>query len=162
MTENFTYTDFYSEKINQLNLEKALEIHYKLNPQFTPWHEYPIGIEQETMKSHDICHVLFGCDTGLLGEFRVELWSAFGTNLGTIGYSKIASNKKVLNEPLEIVRKIGYFKVFKLMITNFIEVFRIPYLSNKMKKKWVCFTEESYMQKTVGEIREEFGMVLIK
>lgn len=145
-----------------MDLESALARHYELNPQFTPWYGYPAGIEQEAMKAHDICHIIFGCDTSLLGEFRVELWSAFGTNLGTIGYSKIASNKKVLKEPLEIVRKIGYFKVLWLMLTHIFEVIRIPYLSRKMKKKWVCFSEEQYLKKTIGEIREEFGVLLIK
>jgi hypothetical protein len=162
MSQDFTFQDFYTHKIDDLTLGEALKMHYQLNPQFTPWQNYPQGIEQETMKSHDICHVIFGCDTGLLGEFRVELWSAFGTNLGAIGYQKIASNKKVLKEPLEIVRKIGYFKVFRLMLTHFIEVFRIPYLSRKMKKKWPCFEEEPYMLQTVGQIRKEFGIQILK
>lgn len=158
---NISYPDFYSAKINNLNLDEALQIHYQINPQFTPWYEYEKGILQETMKAHDICHILFGVDTSLLGEFRVELWSIFGTNLGVVGYQKITSNKKVLAEPLEIARKIGYLKVLRLMFINFIEVFRIPYLSSKMSKKWVCFQEEKYMQTTVGEIRKEFGVKLI-
>lgn len=159
--QNFYFKDFYSEKINHLKLQDALDMHYKLNPQFTPWFDYEKGILQDTMKAHDICHIIFGCSTTLPGEFRVELWSALGTNLGTVGYAKIASNKKVLNEPLMIVKKIGFFKVIGVMLFHFFDIFKIMGLSRKMNKKWECFEEEKYLQTTVGEIRKEFGVTLM-
>ncbi|MEQ9306394.1 MAG: hypothetical protein RJQ14_20955, partial [Marinoscillum sp.] len=32
-------------------------------------------------KSHDIAHVLFGCDISLFGEGAVKIWTIFGTTL---------------------------------------------------------------------------------
>ena len=32
--------------------------------------------------SHDIAHVLFGCDITLYGEGSVKIWTIFGTTLG--------------------------------------------------------------------------------
>jgi hypothetical protein len=161
MANEITYQNFYTKDINKLTLSDALELHYKLNPQFTRWNKYEDELLQKTMKSHDVCHVVFGCNTSLLGEFRVELFTAFGTNLSDSEYRKLVSNPKILGEPLDIVKRIGYFKVFTLMLLNWYELFRIPYISSKMKKKWAIFFEDNYMNKTIGEIREEFGFRLI-
>ena len=37
---------------------------------------------QDFFISHDIAHVLFGCDISLYGEGAVKIWTIFGTTLG--------------------------------------------------------------------------------
>lgn len=34
------------------------------------------------LRCHDVAHVVFGCDTTLVGEGTVKLWTIFGTTLG--------------------------------------------------------------------------------
>ena len=36
----------------------------------------------EFFRRHDIAHVIFDCNTTLLGEGKVKLWTVFGTTLG--------------------------------------------------------------------------------
>ena len=45
------------------------------------------GISNEAkifFKSHDIAHVLFGCDISLLGEGSVKIWTIFRHNFGVL------------------------------------------------------------------------------
>ena len=161
MSDQISFQNFYTASINHLTLAEALELHYKLNLQFTKWFDYEDELLQKTMKSHDVCHIVFGCNTALLGEFRVELFTAFGTNLSGSEYRKLVSNPKVLGEPLDIAKRIGYLKVLKLMLFNSFELVRIPYLCSKMNRKWPVFSEDEFMNQTVGEIRENFGFRLI-
>ena len=118
-------------------------------------------IQQNTMKSHDLAHIVFGCSTKLVGEMSVELWTLFANDLGFKKYMEIAQNSEINKQPFEILNKIGYLKVLWVFTINF---WRIPYiwfLSTEMTKKWSFLNEEQYMQKTVGEIRKEFNIKLI-
>lgn len=158
---DISFDDFYSSAINDRMLEECLDLHYKLNPQFTKWYEFEKPVLQQAMKSHDIAHIIFGCNTRLLGEMRVELWTLFGTNIPFKVYYKYVSNSEVIKLPLLILKQIGIFKSIWFFVRNIYEFFRILRLSTTMKKKWPTLHEESYMSKTVGEIREEFGVPLI-
>lgn len=152
------YKEFYSKKSNHLTLDEALTIHYQLNPKFTPWHQYPDEFSQKMMKSHDICHIVFGCDTTLVGEVAVEIWTLFGNDLTAAKYRELATNPDTLKEPLEIAKNVGYFKVFMVMLTN---CWRLPYTwysSRKMKKKWSILDFDIYLDKKLGSIRDEFGI----
>jgi len=45
---------------------------------------------REFFRRHDIAHVVFGCDTSLLNEAMVKLWTAFGTTLAFWNLSRSA------------------------------------------------------------------------
>jgi ubiquinone biosynthesis protein Coq4 len=159
--QQFTFDEFYTDKINDLTLGEALEMHYQLNPQFTRWDKYPTKLQQETMKSHDIMHVVFGCDTDLPGEFRVELLTFFCVNLSFDQYVKMASNNEINKEPFEIVKRIGYLKVFWVML---IHIWYIPYSwyrGFKMKKKWPVLETDGLLDKKLGDLRQEYGIKLL-
>lgn len=99
---DITYNTFYSSAINDISLTKALDIHYEKNPNFRKWNEYKSELMQKTMKAHDIAHVVFGCDTTLSGEFRVELFSFFGVNLTFEEYRKWLQIAKLTKNPLRL------------------------------------------------------------
>jgi hypothetical protein len=156
--QDIVYSAFYSSAINRLTLAQALDRHYQLNPQFTKWHDYPSELQRQTMKSHDICHVIFGCDTQLVGEFRVELWTFFGVNLTLKEYTKLVSNSEINKEPFEIARRIGVFKVLRVMLLNFWRVPSIWVQSVRLKEKWPVLETDSLMDKSIGELRKKYGI----
>ena len=157
-SKNINYKDFYSSKINHLTLSEALDLHYELNPQFTKWSEYGSKLEQNMMKSHDIMHIIFGCDTSLKSELRVELFTLFCNNLSLQEYKKIVSNSEVTKEPLEIAKKVGLFKFFWVLISH---IYYLPYsyyISLKMTKKLPILSMDQYLNHKIGEIRKEFNL----
>jgi len=157
---SLNHNTFYTSAINHLTLEKALEEHYNLNPVFTPWNKYPSKIQQDTMKSHDIMHVVFGCSTNLKGEFRVEITTFLCVNLSLKEYSAMVSNNEINKEPFDILKRLGFWRVFSTM---FLHLWYIPYcmyISFKMKKKWPVLETEKFMHKTIGELRNEFGIMV--
>ena len=54
--------------------------------------------------AHDICHVVFGCDTLIAQEAMADTWSVFGTSLGFGAYLDYLRLPQTNN----IFRQIGY------------------------------------------------------
>lgn len=153
-----SYQDFYSNKIDNLTLAQALQIHYELNPQFTKWFNYQEEILKKNIKSHDIAHIIFGCNTSLTGEMSVELWTLFANNLPKGEYIKLVKNSNINKEPFKIIKRIGYLKVLFVFTTNLWKVPVIWFASRKLVKKWPFFEEELLIGLTVGNIRKEYGI----
>ncbi len=152
----FTYADFYSRKIDNLTLAQALEIHYEINPQFTPWHDAKSPVLQKMIKSHDLSHIIYGCDTTLLGEMQVQFWNTFGSIVPKNLKDFISAMKDKENR--ELLAPTGLVPFF---LTNLPEIWRMRKLAKLMSKKWVFFDEERYMNTTIGDIRTEFNIVIV-
>jgi hypothetical protein len=152
---NNTSTDlFYIQTVNDLPLAEALRRHYVFNPQFTVWSHYKSEIAQKLVKAHDISHIVFGCDTGLLGEMRVQLWAKFGVQKfgwkESLVYARDKEARVLLKNP------VGYWAMFLFFIKHFDEVNKVRLHSKIMKKKWIYFEEDAYMAMAVRDIRKEF------
>ena len=153
----FTQSNFYSTAINDLTLGEAFKIHYEINPQFTPWYDCKSKILQKMLRSHDISHIIYGCDTSFLGEMRVEFWNQFG--------SFIPKNWKDIKDALadkdtrKLITPTGLIPFF---LTHISEIFKVRKQAKLITKKWVYFDEEKYMDATIEKIRTEHGIVIIK
>jgi ubiquinone biosynthesis protein Coq4 len=145
---------FYSDEVEELTLTEALRKHYLINPQFTIWSAYKSLVAQKLVKAHDISHIVFGCDTSLLGEMRVQLWAKFGVQsfglAESLRYAKDKEAKVLLKNP------VGYWAMFKFFIKHINEISKVRMQSKQMVKKWVYFDEHKYMEMTVEQIRDEF------
>jgi hypothetical protein len=152
------YDDLYSTASDHLSLQEALEIHYDLNPQFTHWHKYHSEIAQKLVKAHDISHLIFGCDTGLLGEMRVQLWAKFAVaKFGwreTLKYARDKESKVLLKNP------VGYRRMLVFFIQNFSQVKLVKQQAAKMTKPWRYFEEDPFLSTPLGEIRAAYGIVI--
>ena len=156
MLDTITYTDFYSRKIDDLTLAQAIKLHYELNPQFTPWDRINNPVLQKMIKFHDHSHVIYGCDTKLLGEVRVQFWNNFG--------SKVPKNPKDFisaitdKDSRKLLTPDGLISSF---VTNLPEILRVRKQAKLMSKKWVFFDEERYINTTIGAIRQEYNIVIL-
>jgi hypothetical protein len=150
--------DFYSEKINDLTLANALQLHYERNPQFTIWSTYKSERAKKLVKAHDITHIIFGCDTTLLGEMRVQLWSKFGVkSFGLRESFRYAQDKEarvLLKNP------VGYRRMLLFFLKHIGEIRKVRAQAKKMSQKWVYFDEDNYMTSKIGEIRKRFNIVI--
>jgi hypothetical protein len=153
-----TYQELYSRAADHISLQQALEIHYLLNPQFTPWDQYVRAEAKGLIRAHDISHIIFGCDTGLLGEMQVQLWSKFAVQplvfSDKIRYARDKESRVLLKNP------VGYRKMFIFFVQNFGEIKRVKLQAAKMTKKWRYFQEDRYFEIPLGQIRSDYGIVL--
>ena len=142
-----------------MTLQDGLCKHYLLNPQFTPWSDYKSDNAKKLVKAHDISHLIFGCDTSLLGEMRVQLWAKFAVHKfsfkESLTYARDKEARVLLKNP------VGYLSMFWFFVTHFSEIGRVRKQSQQMSKKWVYFDEDVYMTTAVGNIRTRFGIVVI-
>jgi ubiquinone biosynthesis protein Coq4 len=155
----YSLEDFYAEKVNNLTLAKALEIHYSLNPQFTYWNKYNSDIAKKLVKAHDIAHIVFGCDTTLLGEMRVQLWTKFGVKSfslkETLKYARDKESRVLIMNP------IGYYAMLIFFIKHLSEAGKVKKQAKIFYKKWEYFEEDKYMDKTISEIRKEYNITIL-
>lgn len=151
--------NFYREEVRSLPLNEALHRHCLLNSQFTIWSNYQSEIAKKLVKAHDISHLVFGCDTSLLGEMRVQLWAKFGVQKfgfkESLMYAKDKEAKVLLKNP------VGYKAMLLFFIKNIAEVGKVRSQAKQMAEKWIYFEEDHYMQDTVGEVRAKFGIAVI-
>jgi ubiquinone biosynthesis protein Coq4 len=152
---------FYTQTTNEMTLEKALVEHYKINPQFTPWDQFDTPEARNLIKAHDISHLIYGCDTSYMGEFMVQTWNGFKSNLNIPPREGL---KYLMNKDLrQLVLPTSLFSYAITHIMDFVKIkSRIKRQAKLMIKKWEYFQEEPYMSKTIGEIRSEYNIEIIK
>jgi hypothetical protein len=154
-----TLENFYLREVPEMTLTDALRKHYQLNPQFSVWSSYRSEIAQKLVKAHDLSHIIFGCDTSLLGEMRVQLWAKFAVQkfafMESLSYARDKEAKVLLKNP------VGYWAMFLFFIKHFNEVSKVRIKAKRMTGKWVYFQEEFFMHQTVSEIRRKFGIEVI-
>ena len=148
----------YSTAAHHLPLGAALELRHQFNPQFTRWDLYQSADAQSLVKAHDISHLIFGCDTGLLGEMQVQLWSKFAEQ--PMGLRAMIRHARDKDSRVLLKNPVGYQKMAIFFIKNFSEVKRIRIKCAAMKKKWAYFDKEKYSTTSMGEIRASHGIVL--
>jgi hypothetical protein len=157
--QTFTYDQLYSEEINSLTLAQALELHYNLNPQFTRFDHYDSIIARNIIKAHDISHVIFGCDTSMLGEAKVQFRVNKGVEFGLDLKDKIRT--LLDKDARSLLLPTG---LFGFLFGHFGEIMALSKEANNksrlMSKKWVYFKEDQYMDTTIGDIRAEYSIVL--
>lgn len=142
-----------------MTLQDGLCKHYLLNPQFTVWSDYKSDNAKKLVKAHDISHLIFGCDTSLLGEMRVQLWAKFAVQKfsfkESLAYASDKEAKVLLKNP------VGYVSMFVFFMKHFSEIGKVRRQAQRMPAKWVYFDEDAYMTMPVGAIRKRFGIVVI-
>ena len=157
---SYTSKEFYSTLIDNLTLAQALTIHYDLNPQFTRWTNYFNSVSSKLIKSHDISHILFGCDTSYSGEYTVQTWVRYGVNdnIRKQDILKYLFNKDLIQLVLP-PKLIQYSLSHRLEFKNIQQ--KVKKQVSLMTKKWQYFDEEKYMQTSIATIRSEYNIILM-
>ncbi|PHI21656.1 hypothetical protein CEQ90_02265 [Lewinellaceae bacterium SD302] len=109
-------------------------------------------------KSHDIAHVLFGCDISLFGEGSVKMWTIFGT---TLGFWKHIEEYRKANafELAKNFEPVSYLSnLLKLMCAIPLLILR----AKKMNRPWPWAEYENYLDTPIFKIREEFNIRVLK
>lgn len=141
-----------------VTLRKGLELFYTEYNQHLS-HEQP-GISQEArnfFQSHDVAHVVFGCDISLLGEGAVKIWTIFGTTCGFWEHIKgyRSADALGLSQNFSIAHIAN--NIFGLLISIPKTIIR----AKRMKKPWPWKDFTSYLDSPISEIRKEFNIQVL-
>ncbi len=103
---------------------------------------------------HDVVHVIFACDTSLLNEAMADAWTLFGTSVTVsqfLGFLRIEEHK-------EIITSVGWRGICATVVKSIPMFIRIALRAVKMTKPWPWDGYQPYMQITLRDIRNEFGI----
>ncbi len=119
------------------------------------------GISNEAQvffKSHDIAHVLFGCDISLFGEGTLKIWTIFGT---TLGFWKHITGYKDANA-FELSKSFTLLHSLKNIFRFLFSIPKIITRAKQMHKPWNWTAFEPYLDTPIAEIRKEFNIKILK
>jgi ubiquinone biosynthesis protein Coq4 len=148
---------FLTEETN-ITLRQGLEKFYKENMGYLSHNKKEVSSEAKAFfYSHDVAHVLFGCDISLFGEGAVKIWTIFGTTLGF--WNHIKGYKEA--NAFELSKSFGSThlvkNIFKFLL--FIPVLIIR--AKRMYKPWPWSEFEFYLDTPISEIRKEFNIQVL-
>lgn len=113
---------------------------------------------QAFFRCHDVAHVVFGCDTSIVGEGVLKVFTIFGTTLGFRGHL----SGYAAADAFRLFRQYSVLHV----LTN---ILKLPvYLSlalvraNRMSKRWPWSEHTAYLDKTIEEIRTDFSIEVVR
>jgi len=141
-----------------ITLRQGLEKFHEENKNYLSHNKSELSSEAKTFfKSHDIAHVLFGCDISLFGEGSVKLWTIFGTTLGFWNHIKgyREANAFELSKNFGVVQFIS--NIFKLLFSVPVLIIR----ARNMHKPWPWSAFEPYLDIPISDIRKEFNIQVL-
>lgn len=109
-------------------------------------------------KSHDVAHVVFGCDISLYGEGTVKIWTIFGT---TLGFWKHIRGYQDANA-FGLSKNFTFLHIVKNIFKFLIAIPRIIIRAKQMSKPWNWTGFEQYLDTPISKIREEFNIKVLK
>lgn len=148
----------YQEQDSPLTLAQGLAEYYRVNGgRVLP----PASLPPESaalFRSHDICHVIFGLDTTLYDEAMADTRTLLSCDVGFARYSGyLATNK----ETQAIFKEIGYGAILWGTLKTLPRMARALRENFRMAKKWPWMPPESHMQRTLADLRREYGIRVI-
>ena len=76
-------------------------------------------ILKKMMRSHDISHIIYGCNTTLLGEMQVQFWNQFGSHVpATFKDFMSAISDKPTRQIITPTGLIPFFLILCVQIDN--------------------------------------------
>lgn len=125
----------------------------------------PALLDAETMpadaaalfRQHDAAHVLFGCDTSLRGETLVDTWTIFASSIGLRGY--LAYLK--LPQVNQVFAEAGPLRIALVGARCLPDALRVVWRSRRVVPKWPWTGYERYLDRPLGELRDEFRIRVV-
>lgn len=147
----------YTKQRSQLTLREALAEYYRSNPDLLD----PDGMPEDAaqfFRQHDMAHVVFGCDTSLAGEVRADMWTIFGASVGLRGYIEYLKYPQVN----DVFEGLGYWQVAVASARALPDVGRIFLRSRKMQRPWPWDGYEPFLDRTLCDVRGEYGVQVLE
>ena len=158
-TKKTLFQKIVSKMDESITLKQGLEKFHKEYENHLSHNKEGISSEAKAFfLSHDIAHVLFGCDISLFGEGSVKIWTIFGTTLGFWKHIKgyRTANAFQLSKSFTFVHIVS--NIFKLLLSIPVIIIR----ARRMCKPWNWTEFEPYLDTPISELRKEFNIKVLR
>ncbi len=155
---------------DNITLREGLERFHKEQEHHLSHNKKGVSSEAKAFfRSHDITHVLLGCDISVYGEATIKIWTIFGTTLGfwkqmhayTLGFWRyITANQNAT--AFELSKKITFADILNNMLKFLISIPKIILSAKQMHKPWDWTKFEPYLDMPISEIRKEFNIKVLR
>jgi hypothetical protein len=112
----------------------------------------------ELFRSHDMCHVIFGLDTTLSDEAMADARTLLSCDVGWGRYAKYMTRDP---EAKAIFKQLGLVAALSTTIRAVPRIGRAIWEAWRMPKRWPWNPPEEYQQRTLSDLRREFGIRVI-
>jgi ubiquinone biosynthesis protein Coq4 len=147
----------YLDRDCHITIQQALDRYYAQNPDFYQ----PNRLDDDSRKvffAHDVCHIIFGCDTSLVGEGKVEQWTIHSTNFNFQNYVDTILGTEATRQA---VSEISVWQVFIQGFLNIYPLIKTYFRARQVKPKWDFYNYSAYLDRSIAEIREEFNIEIV-
>jgi hypothetical protein len=116
---------------------------------------FAVEVEQ-AFEQHDAVHVLFDCGTSIQDEIAVHIWMIFATTANISEMHRAVASQEHRN----VLDGIEHFKLIGIWLTCLPRILGIIFHSLGMKKRLSVEDLPQLKEKSIFEIRQEYGIVL--
>src|SRR5665213_2966384 len=108
--------------------------------------------------SHDMCHVVFGLNTTLDDEALADVRTLLSCDVGVRRYATYLATDK---QARALFKELGYLKSVWVTILAVPRICRATIEAFRMKKRWPWTPPESFQERPLAELRQEYGIHLV-
>lgn len=146
----------YQAQHSPMSLSEGLAEYFRENPGLMDPAELPrdlaIGLH-----AHDVAHVVFGCDTTLVGEVTLARWSLLGITGSIRPYLTGLRRRETRGLFSDAFAQFRPSLLWRMIRAASLAIFR----SLRMRERWPYEGYELYLDQPLGEIRKRFGIRVI-
>ncbi len=110
---------------------------------------------------HDATHAVFGHSTSIEQEAALDFWVLFGSTFSWRMLKKYSDIPEVKGLSQAIVSQLGLLFVPKLYWRNRKVLWRVFWNTRRMSKKWPFEVPSAFLDRTLSDLRREFGITLL-
>ena len=152
------YRRAYQAQDSQQTLAEGLAEYYAANGGRVV---VPASLPPESralFRSHDICHVIFGLDTTLADEGMADVRTLLSCDVGWGRYGRYMRNDP---EAKAIFKELGYIRAVWATLTIIPRMGRAIWEAWRTSKRWPWAPPASYFDRSLADLRREYGIRLI-
>ena len=147
----------YQSQDSSLTLREGLEEYFERIPGLMDEADLPRDLGSG-LHSHDVAHVVFGCDTSLLGEAVLIRWSLFGVTGSIRPYLTGLRRRETRGLFRDAIAGFRPNMLWSLVKFATLAIVR----SLRMRERWPFEGYEPYLDQPLSEIRKRFGIRVLE
>ena len=119
--------------------------------------------DSSIVMDHDATHVIFGLDTTLEEESLLDTWVLWCCSFKVSHLMSYSKQPEIKDLYKKLFKEVGIFKFLQLLFNVFPIKLKIIFKQRKlMNKKWPFQFPEEYLDRRIKELREEYGIEILK
>lgn len=143
----------YESQASSQTLAEGLAEYFAAHPDLKRDADLSTEAARRFFRSHDVVHVVYGCDTSLPDEAIVKLSSLFGT---TGGFGVLRGY--ALHESMDIYRRLSFLEALRTLALAPWLITRTLWRCMRQRSRWPWDDHAALMGVPLVTLRERFGI----